>query len=144
MGSLEQRHPMCRYGKSWILLQGQRYVSKSSVTYSATGRSPTQIAPSLRHSHRNASAMHCLHPELKARLGREESGNPPFPARAHACFRRQGPRREDHEGGTTQLCCTTTYSWPSGLHRCSSQLPTSVMFLQTSLKGNCFSKRLLQ
>lgn len=54
----------------------QLYVSKSSVTYSVTGRSPTQIAPSLRHSHRNASAIRCSCPEQQARLRRGELGNP--------------------------------------------------------------------
>lgn len=54
----------------------QLYVSQSSVTYSSTGRSPTQIAPSLRHGHRNASAIHCSCPEQQARLQRGEPGNP--------------------------------------------------------------------
>jgi len=50
----------------------QPHVSKSSVT----GRSPTQIAPSLRHSRRNASAIRCSRPERQAWLGRSEPGNP--------------------------------------------------------------------
>lgn len=54
----------------------QLCVSKSSATYSVAGRSPTQIAPSLRHSHRNASAIRCSRPERRARLRRGEPGNP--------------------------------------------------------------------
>lgn len=50
----------------------QLYVCKSSVTYSVTGRSPTQIAPSLRHSHRNASAICCV----QSSKHRGEPGNP--------------------------------------------------------------------
>lgn len=52
------------------------YASNSSVTYSATGRSPTQIAPALRHGHRNAAAIRRSCPEQQARLGRGEPGNP--------------------------------------------------------------------
>lgn len=54
----------------------QLCVSNSSVTYSVAGRSPTQIAPSLRHSLRNASAIRCSCPEQQTWPRRGEAGNP--------------------------------------------------------------------
>lgn len=62
----------------------QLYVSKNSVT----GRSPTQIAPSLRHSHRNASAANTA-----VKRGTRES---PLPAPA-------SQRRQPKEGHQAAL-----------------------------------------
>lgn len=53
----------------------QLYVSKSSVT----GRSPTQIAPLLRHSHRNASAIHCSCPEQRVQQVQRRTRESLFP-----------------------------------------------------------------
>lgn len=74
----------------------QLYVCKSSVTYSVTGRSPTQIAPLLRHSHRNASAICCPCPEQE---GKRRTREFPFPVQT--CLQLQSARGGNHKVGSS-------------------------------------------
>lgn len=107
----------------------QLCVSKSSVTRSGAGRSPTLIAPALRHSLRNASAIRCSCPEQRARPRRGEAGNPRSlhrlkPASTASPEERTGPR----DGRQAALPCHRVL-----LVKCSTPLlPRSFL---------CFSAR---
>lgn len=55
-----------------LILPQETALCLQELSHLVTGRSPTQIAPSLRHSHRNASAICCV----QSSKHRGETGNP--------------------------------------------------------------------
>lgn len=93
MGSRVSEAAMERAGSCYTR---QLYVSKSSVT----GRSPKQIAPLLRHSRRNASAIQCSCPEQRVQQAQRRTRESLFPAQTKTCLQHQIPRGEDQDGGT--------------------------------------------